>query len=895
MSDVVGAASVVVTPEVSSFASDLTAAIAPGLAAAQSQATTGGADVGKALSDGVASGFTLDAGGRIRDEFGKFVSQSDLAGSEAGRAFAASVGQPIEEGAAKAADSAKTSLGNAAQETASIWQQVAIGNIIADGVEAGVAIAVDALKTLVSAVPNIGSEIQGAFNVIRTSTGDTGQALDSLKGSFDAVAKVRGDSLENVGQTIAVLNQRLDLTGPNLEAVSVAVLRLSSFTGTDLESNLQGLTGAFNNFNISADKQAGKVDELFRVYQKTGVPVTELESSLSKLGAVARLAGLSFEDTASLIGQLNKAGLDGSTVQRAFTKILKDSAEKGIDAKVGFKQTFDAIKSGTMSVKDGFDLFGPRAVQVFELIKEGKLDYEGLSKAISTGGDTLANAADDTKTWQYQLKILANTLKVAVEPVAVFVFGKLTDAAVALRPVIAGIAGFVVEKLAPGFQALAVTLKPVWDFFDKARIGIKSFMDTVASGGTVLDGLGSFFTDLLGTDAAQKIVDGLLGIGAAFTTVWTTLQPIRDAIASAFFTIKDAIGKFVSDHSDVVLAGLAGTITAVVVPAVIALGGVLLGLVLSLVSPIVLVGVLAGALYYAYTQSETFRTSVDQTVASLINFYNWLSNDGSWNDFRQGWSGLADGIRFIKDEILDPLIGSIQTLYNWLSNDGSWNDFRQGWSGLADGIRFIKDEVLDPLIGSIQDLYNWLSNNGSWDDFRKGWQGLADGIRFIKDSVLDPLIGTIQTLIDKITGLADNQFVKALTGGGTTGDNPNGVSAGDIISKLMKGGFAEGGIVPGPMGQAQLAVVHGGETVIPSYSSGAMDRFMGSMGAMQPFAAVPSDGGGSAAPIVINVSVPSGTMNPEVFGRSVGDAAGDAFVRRTNIKTAVRTSPSSAR
>ena len=46
----------------------------------------------------------------------------------------------------------------------------------------------------------------------------------------------------------------------------------------------------------------------------------------------------------------------------------------------------------------------------------------------------------------------------------------------------------------------------------------------------------------------------------------------------------------------------------------------------------------------------------------------------------------------------------------------------------------------------------------------------------------------------------------------------------------MAGQFAEGGVVPGPIGQAQMAVVHGGETITPAGGDAAVHiSFAGGM------------------------------------------------------------------
>lgn len=83
----------------------------------------------------------------------------------------------------------------------------------------------------------------------------------------------------------------------------------------------------------------------------------------------------------------------------------------------------------------------------------------------------------------------------------------------------------------------------------------------------------------------------------------------------------------------------------------------------------------------------------------------------------------------------------------------------------------------------------------------------AGGMAALGDEII-AVIDTIWDLIDSIRALAKE-------GGGGFGGFVRGATR-----KIL--GFAEGGVVPGPKGAAQLAVVHGGETIVPTHRTGGM-------------------------------------------------------------------------
>lgn len=701
MSDVVGSAQIIITPDVSNFSSALQDALAPAFAAAQAQAQTA---------------------------FQNVSGSADTAAQQTSSAFT-----------------------TAANDSASIWQQVAIGNIIADGVEAGVGLAVDAIGTLATALPSVGGEIQGAFNTIRAGTGAVGADLDSLKGTFNDLATTRFEGLDKIGDTVTVLHQRLGITDGDLESLGRNVLRLSSLTGTDLNANLQGVTGAFNNFNVSADQQVGKLDELFRIYQKTGAPVTTLESDISSLGATARLAGLSFEDTAALVGKLNQAGLSGQTVTMAFNKILKESADKGVDVKTGFNQVFESIRNGTMSMKDGLDLFGPRAAKVFELVKEGKLDYQDLAKSISSGGDTLSNAADDTKTWQGQLGILVNTLKIDLEPVATFVFGAITSAVINVRPLIEDLGHTVLDFLAPAFQFLALQGLKVWNFLGDVRNALSAVIETIKGGGNVFDGIRVFFESMGNAELGSTLADWFGTLTDAASQLWDILTKIGGFIKDNFVPILASVGAVIATLG---IAGLVSTL-APVVGAFIALGSAIAGafgtlgaggglgvIIAALGGPITLVvgaiAALAAGVAFAYVKFDGFR--------NLINgIADWLSNTFTtalsavqdlWNGI---WPSLESGAKTIADvwnnnlgPALSGLFTSLQPVITWVTDH---------WQILI--------AVLMPIIPIIAELVQ------HWDTVKNVIIDVVSALQPFINIFLQLAGGVISDVINEISGFID--------------------------------------------------------------------------------------------------------------------------------------------
>jgi TP901 family phage tail tape measure protein len=674
MSDVVGQVGVEVQPDLSSFADALTSALGPAL-------SDGVGEVQSAMTDVTAS--AQDAGTAITD---------DLGGSFLG-------------------------LGD-------IIKGVAIGELIAGAVTEGVSVALDKLHELGDFFA--GGDMQKDINQIRVDTGATGEALGSLVDSMHVVATSTVVSLGGATDAVVGVNAKLGLTGTQLETVSTSIARLSSLTGTSIQSNIKSLTGVFNNFNVAAQDQAGDIDVLFRVFQKTQVPVDQLASQMSRVGPLARQAGLDFNQTASFVGLLGKAGLNGQMGMQAFAKILAQSKKDGVDAATGFKNLFDGISSGTIKFTDSANIFTGRAAGMFDLIKTGKLNYEDFAKSVANGGDTLAQAAGDTRTWQGQLKMLTNQLQIDLEPIANEVFGFITQAVITLRPLIAGLADIVVNWLTPAWKNLGGVLSPVVTFFDKVRDGLSAAVGAIKEGQGPLDAFRAFFVGL-GDDlpVAQALTDRMAAFGQVMSDAWAALQPVRDGIEHIFGVIQKAVVDFVSQNPGAVFAGLAAVVGGALVAAVVALAGVLLPLVATfaafvvgvLAVPLAIAAVVAG-LVWLYNNFQSVRDGVQTAWDLLQGLGAWLADTmvKAWDDVSaavQPWIGYLEYLgQGLIDDVTNGLSGLFTAIDGIIHLDfGTVSAGIDQWSSaLLDAVARVGPELLKSAMGIGENLINNLVN-----------------------------------------------------------------------------------------------------------------------------------------------------------------------------------------
>jgi phage-related protein len=170
---------------------------------------------------------------------------------------------------------------------------------------------------------------------------------------------------------------------------------------------------------------------------------------MSGAGVVLREVGLNFDQSAAFLATLAKAGVDAGDVMPALGKSLAVAAKNGKDASTVFSETFNAIKGASDDVAGAgiaLDVFGAKAgPKLAALIREGKLSFEDMQKAIAGGSDTILGASADTQDFAEKLTMLKNRVFLAIEPIATKVFNKIGEVMDQLGPKVEQLTAWMTE------------------------------------------------------------------------------------------------------------------------------------------------------------------------------------------------------------------------------------------------------------------------------------------------------------------------------------------------------------------------------------------------------------------------------------------------------------------
>lgn len=321
---------------------------------------------------------------------------------------------------------------------------------------AGVAIAKGVVEGT-KAVYELGKAFEQAENTIRIGTGATGEALDDLMDSFDAVYSSVPTSMEDASQAIADYNTRLGLTGDELEGLSVQAIQVSDMLGDDLGGVIEESSQAFEAWNLAAEDMGDAMDYVFKASQSTGVGFTDLMADAQKFAPQLQELGYSFEESVALIGQLDKAGVNADEVLGAMKKSVGALAKEGISAADGLEMYADQIKNaGDMAEATAIatEIFGSRAGSTMAAaIRDGSISVEELTAQLEANGETINGCAEDTYTLADRFELFKQKAQVALEPLA----GTLLDSLADLMPIVEDL----MDQLIPVIEELATSLIPI--------------------------------------------------------------------------------------------------------------------------------------------------------------------------------------------------------------------------------------------------------------------------------------------------------------------------------------------------------------------------------------------------------------------------------------------------
>jgi len=600
------------------------------------------------------------------------------------------------------------------------------------------------------ALYDIGEEFDHMSDTIRVGTGATGAALEGLEKSAKKVATTVPTTFQDAGTTVADLNTRLGLTGTELETVASQVIAAGDLFGEKLD--VSKLTTSFQAFNVPLDQTSEMMDRLFQVSQATGVGMNDLASETAKAAPTVQQLGFSFEDTVSLIGSLDKAGLSTEKTLSSMTQGLVNLAKGGEAPKDAFNRTvgeiqnFLAAGNEAAALTTAGKIFGTEgAPQFLSALKSGTFDLNTLQQSIGATGDTILKAQEDTLDGPGKFQIAVNKVKLALEPLATTVFDKVAEALTWATPKMEAFVAWAKENPAL-IQGIAIA------------VGVLAAALLVAAAAQWV------MNSALLASPITWIILGIAAIIAAIVLlivkwdeVWPVLVGAWDAVVGAWNAAWGWIKGFFSglwESITTFVTGIPGAISGFMAGAWDSISGFFSGLWESITTFVAgIPGAISGFLAGAWdTISAFFTWMLDGLVNFITGIPDMIMNGlGTiWDLLGQTWAAAWEAIKDILYwalvGILFVLIGIPQIAWKFLTE--LWNDLPAIWAAVWNGITTFFSNVWNGLVNMVLTIGSTVVNFavGMWNAIPVIWNAIWNGITTFFSNVWNGLVNMVKSI-----------------------------------------------------------------------------------------------------------------------------------------------------
>lgn len=378
-------------------------------------------------------------------------------------------------------------------------------------------------------------ELDENLDSIATATGATGDQLESLQGSFKTVTGQIPADMQDISTGIGEVNTQFGFMDKQLEDTTERMLKFAEINGADVSQSTINAKKSIDLFRLSAEDIPMVLDSITKTSQDTGVGVDQLFDAVNRGAPQLKAMGFEFSEATTLIGQMEKSGIDSASTLSYLGKASVAYAKDNKTMQDGLSGTIAAIQSATTEqekINIASEVFGTKAApKMVEAIDSGALSMDGFADSAKNAAGTVDQTFNDILDPIDQAKIAQNQFKIAM--------GELGEQ--------------VQIALLPAFEAASNAIQKVSTWFsgltDNQKQTIITIAGVVAAIGPVLVVLGTLASSISSLIPVIAFIASPIGIViaalAAFVAgiviAYNKVGWFRDFINASFNVIKDIV------------------------------------------------------------------------------------------------------------------------------------------------------------------------------------------------------------------------------------------------------------------------------------------------------------------------------------------------------------------
>lgn len=553
--------------------------------------------------------------------------------------------------------------------------------------------------------------VDSGFDIIITKTGaTTDEALDGFKKIYDQLAvDLPVDSFEKVGSAIGEVNTQFGLTDDALKEASRSIIQFAEINDSDITASTINAKKTIEAYGLSASDLSSTLDTVTYVAQATGVSVDELFSKMVSGAPQIKELGLSFDEAATLIGSLEKAGVDSGAALSSMSKAAVAYAKEGKTLSQGLQETIDKIKnasSATQALTEASNVFGTKgATRMVDAIKRGAFSLEKLSGTAKEASGTVAKTFEATLDPIDKQQQKFNAVQLALSEIGAAIAEAIAPIMDAIIPVLKQVAEWFQNLSAPikqfivvlgGVLAIAALLSPILvaiaiaiTTFGTSMLPIVAIIGGVAAAIAIVTAVVTNFGSIV------KWLEGIFpGLGSIVESVWNGIQSVIETVIEAVSSfIQNIFGTLVSwwktNHERIqqVVETVWNTISTVIQT------------VLSFLAPFIQ-GIFDGISIYIQTVWTVITTVIQGALDVILGIIQAVLQVLTGD-----WSGAWDTLSNIVSTVLGTISSTISSLM-----DGIASAISSVWNGILSTTESVWNGITGAISGAIDGAYNAVSS-----------------------------------------------------------------------------------------------------------------------------------------------------------------------------------------
>lgn len=379
-------------------------------------------------------------------------------------------------------------------------------------------------------------EVDASLDTIIAKTGATGESLEEMKGIIQDIATTLPTDFNTIANSVAEVSTRFDLSGQNLEDLSVAFIKFAELNNTDVAGSIDNVSALMNAWGLDVKDATQVLDTLNAVGQQTGASTEELATLLQSNALSFKEMGYNVAEAAVLLGSMEKNGVDASAGITALRKAMVKAINDGTSLNEVMAE-WEALMGSSASEAEKLaateDIFGSRAfAQLYNAIKEGNISFTDINASMSDFSGNLEKTFDATLDPIDEFTTTMNELKLLGAEIGEEILPVLVDVLKDLKPILDEVRE-AWEAMTPEEQRALIenlgklaAIGPALSFTGRAISGVGSGISGIAKAAKGLSslGIGAKLSSLVGggslgtagTAAGVSLGTGILaGMGSA--------------------------------------------------------------------------------------------------------------------------------------------------------------------------------------------------------------------------------------------------------------------------------------------------------------------------------------------------------------------------------------------